>query len=48
VAGGQRRLHVEELRNLHALPDIIRVIKLRWMRWAGHVVYMGEKRNAYT
>jgi hypothetical protein len=34
VAGGCRRLHKEELHNLHALPYIIRVIKSRRLRWA--------------
>jgi hypothetical protein len=44
VAGGWRRLHNEDLHNLNASPDIIRVIKLRRKRWAGHVVVMrGEK-----
>jgi hypothetical protein len=34
VAGSWRRLHIEELHNLYALPNIIRVIKSRRMRWA--------------
>jgi hypothetical protein len=34
VAGGWRRLHSEELHNFNSLPNIIRVIKLRKMRWA--------------
>jgi hypothetical protein len=38
--------HNEELHNLYATPDIIRVIKSKSMRWAGHVVRMGEMRNA--
>jgi hypothetical protein len=40
-------LHNEELRDLYSSPNIIRVIKSRRMRWAGHVARMGEKRNAY-
>jgi hypothetical protein len=47
VAGGWRRLHNEELHNLYASPNIIRVIESRRMRWAGHVVGMGEIRNPY-
>jgi len=47
VVGDWRRLHNEELHNLYASPNIIRVIRLRRMRWAGHVAYMGELRNAY-
>jgi hypothetical protein len=37
VEGGWRRLHNEELHNLYASPNIIRVTKSRGMRWAGHV-----------
>ena len=33
--------------NLYSLPNIVRVIKSRWMRWAGHVARMGERRGAY-
>jgi hypothetical protein len=40
-------LHNEELHNLYSSPSIIRIIKSRKMRWAGHVERMGEKRNAY-
>jgi hypothetical protein len=36
-----------ELHNLYSSPDIIRQIKSRRMRWAGHVVRMGEGRNVY-
>jgi hypothetical protein len=46
VTGGWRRLH-EEVRNLYASPNIIRVIKSRRMGRAGHVVSMGKRRNAY-
>jgi hypothetical protein len=42
-----RKLHNEELRDLYSSPSIIRIIKSRRMRWAGHVARMGEKRNAY-
>jgi hypothetical protein len=45
--GGWRKLHNEELHNLYSSPSIIRIIKSRRMRWAGHVVGMGEKRNVY-
>jgi hypothetical protein len=47
VTGGWRKLHNEELRDLYSSPSIIRIMKSRWMRWAGHVARMGEKRNAY-
>jgi hypothetical protein len=40
-------LHNEELRDLYSSPSIIRIIKSRRMRWAGHVARIGEKRNAY-
>jgi len=45
--GGWRRLHNEELHNLYASPNIIRVILSRRMRWARSVSLMGEMRNAY-
>jgi hypothetical protein len=47
VTGGSRKLHKEELHNLYSSPNIIRIIKSRRMRWAGHVARMGEKRNVY-
>jgi hypothetical protein len=47
VAVEWRRLHNEELHNLYASPNIIRVIKSRKIGWAGHVAHMGEMRNAY-
>jgi hypothetical protein len=47
VAGGWRKLHNEELHNVVPSPGIIRIIKSRRMRWAGHVARMGEKRNVY-
>jgi len=48
VAGGWRRLHNEELHNVHATPDIIRGIKSRRMRLTGHVARMSETRNSYS
>jgi hypothetical protein len=47
VTGGWRKLHNEELHNLCSSTSIIRMIKSRRMRWAGHVARMGEKRTAY-
>jgi hypothetical protein len=47
VIGGWRKLHNEELHNLYCSPSIIRIIKSRRIRWAGHVARMGEKRNVY-
>jgi hypothetical protein len=47
VTGEWRKFHIEELRDLYSSPSIIRIIKWRRMRWAGHVARMGEKRNAY-
>jgi hypothetical protein len=47
VTGGWRKLHNKELRDLYSSPSIIRIIKSRRMRWAGHVARMGEKRNVY-
>jgi len=47
VTGQCRRLHNEELYDLYCSPNITRVIKLRRMRWMGHVVCMGEKRGVY-
>jgi hypothetical protein len=45
LAKGWRRLHNEELHNLYGSPNIIRVIKSRRMRLAGHVARMGDMRN---
>jgi hypothetical protein len=43
-----RRLYNEELHNLYPSPNIIRVIKSRRMRWAGHIARMRDIRNAYN
>jgi hypothetical protein len=43
VIGEWRKLHNEELHNLYSSPDIIRQMKSRQMRWAGHVACMGEE-----
>jgi hypothetical protein len=40
VRGGRRKLHNEELHNLYSSPNVIRMIKSRRMRWAGHVARM--------
>jgi hypothetical protein len=47
VTGAWRRLHNEERNNLCSSSYIVRVIKSRRMRWAGHVARMGEGRGAY-
>jgi hypothetical protein len=47
VTGGWRKLHNEELHNLYSSPSVIRIIKSRMMRWAGHVARIGAKRNVY-
>jgi hypothetical protein len=47
VTRGWRRLYNEEVHNLYYSPSVIRIIKSRRMRWAGHVARMGEKRNVY-
>jgi hypothetical protein len=45
VPGGWRKLHNKELCNLYSLPSIIRMMKLRKMRWAGHVAWMGSRTH---
>ncbi|KAJ4442509.1 hypothetical protein ANN_04096 [Periplaneta americana] len=47
ITGGWRKLHNTELHALYSSPDIIRNIKSRRFRWAGHVAHMDESRNAY-
>jgi hypothetical protein len=46
VTGGWRQLHNEELHGLYSSPSVVRVIKARRMRLAGHVARMGEVRGA--
>jgi len=45
VTGELRRLHNEEINDLHCSPIIVWVIKWRRMRWAGHVARMGKERG---
>jgi hypothetical protein len=47
VTGEWRRLHNKELYSLYSSPNIIRVMKSRRLRWAGHVARMGERIGAY-
>jgi len=45
ATGEWRKLHNEELNDLYSWPNIVRVVKSRRMRWAGHVACMGEDRG---
>jgi hypothetical protein len=45
ATGGWRKLHNENLHNLYSSPSIIRMIKSRRMKWAGHVAHTGKKNN---
>jgi hypothetical protein len=47
VTGEWRKIHNEELNDLYSLPNIVRVIKCRIMRWVGNVARMGESRGVY-
>jgi hypothetical protein len=47
VTGAWRKLHNKEFHDLYSSPSIIRIIKSRRMRLAGHVARMGKKRHAY-
>ena len=47
ITGEWRKLHNAELHLLYSSPNIIRSLKSRQLRWAGHVVRMEQPRNAY-
>jgi len=47
VTGEWRRSHNEELNDLYSSPNILRVIKSRRVRWAGHAARVGEERGVY-
>ena len=47
IIGEWRKRHNEELNDLYSSPNIVRVIKLRRMRWVGHIARMGEERGVY-
>jgi hypothetical protein len=47
VTGEWRKLHKEELNDLYSFPNIVRVVKSRRMRWAGHVARIGEDRGVH-
>ena len=47
VTGEWRKLHKEEFNDLYCLPNIIRVIKSRRMRWSGYVACIGDSKGVY-
>ena len=47
MTGEWRKLHNEELNDLYSLPNIVRVVKSRQMRWVGHVARMWEDRGEH-
>jgi hypothetical protein len=47
VTGEWRKLHKEDLRDLYSLPNIVRVVKSRRMRWTRHLARMGEGRGVH-
>jgi hypothetical protein len=47
VTGEWKRLHNEKLNDLYCSPYVIRVMKCRRVRWAGHVARTGERRGSY-
>jgi PAS domain-containing protein len=48
VTGEWRKLYNEEVHDLYSSPNIVRVMKSRRMRWAGHVARMGEGKGVYS
>jgi hypothetical protein len=48
VTGKWRKLHIDELNYLYCLPNIVRVIKSRRLKWAGHVAFVGERTVVYS
>jgi len=47
VTGEWRKLHNEQLNDMYSLPNTVRVVKSRRMRWAGHVARMGDDRGVH-
>ena len=47
ITGERRKLHNEELNDMYCSPNIIRMIKSRRMRWAGHVAHLAERRCVF-
>jgi hypothetical protein len=45
--GSWRKLHNDELHSLYSVPNIVKIIKSRMMKWSGHVICMGEGRGVY-
>jgi hypothetical protein len=45
--GSWRKLHNDELHGMYSLPNIVRVIESRRMRWAGHVAHRGDGKSVY-
>jgi len=48
VTGEWRKLHIEELSDLYSLPNNVRVVKSRRMRWVGYLARTGERRGVYS
>ena len=47
VTGEWRKIHIEKLNDLYSLPSIVRVVKSRRIKWAGHVARMGEGKGVH-